>query len=181
MKAWKTLARETVLHFSRFLTVESHTIELPDGRIVPDWPWVIIPDYVNVIPVTPQKEFLCFRQTKYAADGVTLAPAGGMIDPGETPLMAAERELREEMGLAAGEFVFLGSFANDGNRGVGIGHLYLALDAVPVAKTQSDDLEEQELIRLSRAQFRTALLAGEFKIMSWSASAALVLVYLADE
>lgn len=180
MKPWKTLARETVLNFSRFLTVEKHTIELPDGRIIPDWPWVITPDYVNIVAVTAQYEFLCFRQTKYAANGITLAPVGGMIDPGETPLQAATRELREEMGLAAGELVALGQYANDGNRGVGIGHLYLALDCVPVGKTKSDDLEEQQVVRLSLNQFRQALLAGEFKIMSWSANAALALIYLTD-
>ena len=178
MKTWKTLAKRTVLDFSRFLSVESHTIELPDGRIIEDWPWVIIPDYVNVVAVTPAQEFICFRQTKYAAGGITLAPAGGLIEPGEDPLVAAARELREEMGLQAGRLVSLGQYANDGNRGVGIGYLYLALDCVPVERLPSDDLEEQEVLKLTRAQYRAALQAGEFKIMSWSAVAALALLYL---
>lgn len=177
MKPWKTLSREQVLRFSHYLSVERHTIELPDGRIIPDWPWVIVPDYVNVLPVSPDGLFYCFRQVKYAADGISLAPVGGMIDPGETPLEAAHRELREEMGLESDELIFLGQYATDANRGVGTGHLYLALQARRVGSPGSDDLEEQELIQLTRAELRAALLAGEFKIISWAATASLALAY----
>jgi ADP-ribose pyrophosphatase len=180
MKPWKTLSRETILDCGRYLTIERHTIELPDGRILNDWTWVIVPDYINVLAVTPQNEFLCFRQTKYAADGLTLAPVGGMIDSGEDPLTAAKRELREEMGYAAPEWIFLGKYANEANRGVSTGYLYLALEAVQVEKAQSDDLEEQELLVLSRDEIRSALLAGEFKIASWAANVALALVHLEE-
>lgn len=179
MKPWKTLSREKILEFGRWLTVEKHAVELPDGRIINDWTWVIVPDYVNVLAVTPQGEFLCFRQTKYAAEGgLTLGPVGGMIDPGEDPLTAAKRELREEMGRASDNWVFLGKYANEANRGVATGFFYLALNSLPVEKAHSDDLEEQELVLFSRDEICSALLAGEFKIVSWAANIALALVYL---
>ena len=73
------LSRRTILDHSKFLRVEEHAVELPDGRVIPNWCWVITPDYINVVALTPDQRFLCFRQTKYAIDGTTLAPIGGYI------------------------------------------------------------------------------------------------------
>ena len=175
-RSWKTLSRTVVLRHSKYLTVEDHVVELPDGTRIVNWPWLAMPDYVNVVLETAEKSFLCFRQTKYAAEGVTLAPIGGYCEPGEGPLATAEREVREETGYQAETLVHLGSFAADGNRGGGIGHLFLALNARRVQEKVSDDLEEQEFVFLSRSELRRALLAGEFKVLGWTAAIALALI-----
>ena len=179
MQPWKTLARRTLLHCDRFLTVESHTVALPDGRIIEAWPWVITPDYINVVAVTAQGRLVCFRQTKYAIEGVSLAVVGGYLEPGEDALAAAQRELREETGYAAPIWRFLGRYPVDGNRGAGHAHLFLAQDAVPVAEIHADDLEEQQLLLLSREEVEAALDAGEFKCLPWVAAMALALRKLA--
>jgi len=175
MKPWTTLARRTILNHSKYLTVESHTVELPDGRVIEDWPWLITPDYVNVVAVTEEGLFPLFRQTKYAVEGISLAPVGGYLEPGEDPLAAARRELLEEMGYDAPDWTPLGQYAVDGNRGAGTAYLYLARGARQVAAPSSDDLEEQELLSLSRAEVEAALLAGEFKVLGWAAAIALAL------
>ncbi len=108
MKSFRTLSRKTILDRGRFLLVEEHEIELPDGRRIPDWTWIVTPDFVNVIPITDEGDVLCFRQTKYAVEGVSLAPVGGFIDPGEDPLTAAKRELLEETGYEAEDWTSLG-------------------------------------------------------------------------
>ena len=178
MEPWTTRSRRTILDQSPWLSVESHVLELPDGRIVEDWAWVVTPDYVNVVAVTEGRLFLVFRQMKYAVDGPTLAPVAGYLDPGENPLDAARRELREETGYEAREWISLGRYAVDGNRGCGAGHLYLALEACRVAQPDADDLEEQELLTLNRDEVEAALLAGEFKMMAWAAAVALALLRL---
>jgi hypothetical protein len=91
--SWKTLSRRTVLSQSPWLEVEYHQVELPNGRLIPDWPWIKTPDYINVLPETGQGNFLLFRQGKYGLEGSSLAPVGGYIQPGEPPLAAAQREL----------------------------------------------------------------------------------------
>ena len=177
MKPWKTLERRTVLNHSRWLTVENHTILLPDGRQVDDWAWIITPDFINVAAITEDDRFLCFRQSKYAvAGGLTLAPVGGYVEAGEDPLLAAQRELLEETGYQASAWRHLGDYAVDGNRRVATAHLYLAEGARYVQPPHADDLEEQELVLLSRAEVRAALLAGEFKCVSWTAVLALALL-----
>jgi ADP-ribose pyrophosphatase len=180
MQPWKTLARRTILNHSKYLIVENHTVGLPDGRVISDWPWLITPDYVNVLAVTEAGEFLCFRQTKYAVAGTSLAPVGGYLEPGEEPLAAAQRELLEETGYRAAKWSDLGRYAVDGNRGAGTAYLFLARGARQVAQARPDDLEDLQLIHLSRAELETALDAGEFKLVSWAAVVALALRHIKD-
>jgi ADP-ribose pyrophosphatase len=175
MRSWRTLSRRTILDRGRFLMVEEHTIALPDGCTIPGWPWIVTPDYVNVVAVTQHGQFVCFRQVKYAVNGTALAPVGGYVEPGEDPLASAQRELLEETGYQAPEWIDLGHYAVDGNRGVGTAHLFLALQARRAAQRDADDLEEQQLVLLSRSQVDRALLAGEFKVLPWAAALALAL------
>jgi ADP-ribose pyrophosphatase len=175
MRAWETLARRVVLDEGRFLRVEHHTVALPDGQIIEDWAWLALPEYAIVVTVAEDGRFIVFRQTKYAVQGETLAPAGGYLEPGEDPLQSAKRELREETGYEAAEWVPLGHYPVDGNRGAGMAHLYLALEARRVTDPDADDLEEQELLLLSRDEIETALERGAFKVLPWAAAVALAL------
>ncbi len=181
MQPWKTLSRRTILNHSKFLLVESHIVELPDGRVISEWPWVITPDYVNVLAMTPDDEFLCFRQTKYGVEGTSLAPVGGYLEPDEDPLAAAQRELFEETGYKAPRWTRLGHYGVDGNRGAGTAHFFLAQGARRVSEPDADDLEEQELLLLSRAEIEAAITDGEFKSLPWAAVVALALLYLKRE
>jgi ADP-ribose pyrophosphatase len=180
MQAWKTLSRRVILDYSRFLVVEEHAVELPDGQIIPDWPWVITPDFVNVVVVTEDGQFLCFRQTKYGIEGTSLAPVGGFLEPGEDPLVAAQRELLEETGYEAAEWSPLGQYRVDANRGAGMAYFFLAQDARHVTDATPDDLEEQELLHLTRSEMEAALEASEFKVLPWATIVALALRQLEE-
>ena len=177
MQNWRTQARQTVLQAGngRFLKVEYHTVELPDGQVIEEWPWLITPDFVNVVAETAAGEYICFRQTKYAVEGVSLAVTGGYLEQGEDPLTAAQRELLEETGYVAAEWIDLGKYAVDGNRGAGTAHLFLARGAEWRQPIYADDLEEQELLLLTRAEMRAALQRGEFKVLPWATAVALAL------
>jgi ADP-ribose pyrophosphatase len=177
MRQWKTLKKTTILDHGKFLKVEKHTIELPDGRIIDDWPWIVSPDFVLVLPVTDRNTLLLFRQVKYA-DGTSLAPVGGYMEPGENSIAAAKRELREEMGCEAKQWISLGSYPVNGNHGGGKGHLFLALGAHTVGAPIVDDLEEMEKTELSIEEVENKLLEGEVKVLGWSALVALGLLYL---
>ncbi len=175
MQQWKTISRKTILKHSKFLAVEDHSIELPNGRVIENWSWLNMPDYVIVVAMTDAEEFLCFRQTKYAVIGTSLAPIGGYVEPGEDPLATAKRELREETGFESPEWLNLGHYVSDGNHGAGTAHLFLARRSRKVTVPRPDDLEEQRLLRLSKPQLEKALTDGEFKVLAWAAGVALAL------
>ena len=175
MTAWKTRSRRTVFDQPPWLKVEYHEVELPDRRIIPDWAWIKTPDYINVVMETEAGQFLCFRQLKYAVEAPMLALVGGYIEPGEEPLPAARRELREETGYISDEWVYLGSYVVDPNRGFAVGNLFLARHARQVYAIASDDLEDQEMLFFSRDELEAALLRGEFKILAWAAAVSFAL------
>jgi ADP-ribose pyrophosphatase len=180
MQQWTTLSREIILNRGKFLVVENHVVQLPDGRVFDNWPWIITPEYINVAVITEAGKFIVFRQTKYAVEGTSLAPVGGYLESGEDPLAAAKREVREEAGHESPDWISLGHYRVDGNRGAGMGHLYLARRAYRVGDIIADDLEEQELLYLTRAETEAALAAGDFKVLAWATVIALALLHMRE-
>ena len=178
MQTWKTLSRQTMLDMGYFLKVESHTVQLPNGQIIHDWPWLITPDYVNILVETNESRFQIFQQTKYSVDGPTLAPMGGYLRSGENPLEGAQREVLEETGFESKHWVHLGSYRVDANRGIATAHLYLARSSQRVSEPDSDDLEEQQLTYFTYEDLNQALEASEFKILSWAMVVTLGLQYI---
>ena len=55
-------------------------------------------------------EIVLVRQPRAGAGGAVVELPAGTLEPGETPLAAASRELAEECGLAVADWTELGSF-----------------------------------------------------------------------
>jgi ADP-ribose pyrophosphatase len=66
------------------------------------------PAWVNVIAISPDDEILLIKQYRHGIRSVTFEIPGGMVDPGESPLDAAKRELLEETGFTSNEWVLIG-------------------------------------------------------------------------
>jgi ADP-ribose diphosphatase len=64
--------------------------------------------WVNVVPITPDGEIVLIEQYRHGIEAVTLEIPGGMVDPDESPMEAAGRELLEETGYQAAMLVSLG-------------------------------------------------------------------------
>lgn len=113
-----------------------------NGRVVDDWLWIDYHDRINVLveapprPVTDdaaaastengastreETSFIVISQTKYALpNDASLAVVGGIIEPGEEVLTAAQREVREELKVTCRNWKVLGNkFRTDVNRGMG--------------------------------------------------------------
>ena len=115
---------------------------------------------VSVIPgvtvVAIDKEGYCYliREYGYGMGGSSLKLVSGGIDHGETPLKAAKREVREEVGLAGGTWRYLGSIHYYPTILHTVEHLYLVVGTEQIF---SQSVEDSRYIRIVRMLFAKAV------------------------
>jgi ADP-ribose pyrophosphatase len=66
-------------------------------------------DWVNVVAITRDGDIVMVQQHRFGIGKETVETPGGLVDPGESPRDAAERELLEETGYSGGEWSYLGA------------------------------------------------------------------------
>ena len=125
----KTLSREEIYQ-GRVVELHKDRILLPDGResireVMEH------PGGVTIIPVDEQGNVTCVRQYRYPLQRHLLEVPAGKLEKGEDPLECAVRELSEETGLTAEEFVDLGRIYPSPGYSAEILYLYLALGLHP--------------------------------------------------
>ncbi|MBI3284676.1 MAG: NUDIX hydrolase [Burkholderiales bacterium] len=94
-----------------FLKVQKDTVVLPDGNSATR-EYIRHPGAVVVIPVFDDGSVLLERQFRYPLNQVFIEFPAGKIDPGEDPLLCAQRELREETGYTASDWRYLCTIHN---------------------------------------------------------------------
>ena len=102
-RAWRTLHTEYLIR-KPWLTARCDEVQLPDGRIIPEYYVLEYPDWVNVIAITRDGQYVMERQYRHAAGRTCFELPCGVMEKGETPLEAVQRELMEETGYTGGEW-----------------------------------------------------------------------------
>lgn len=85
-----------------WLTARCDKVELPDGRIIPEYYVLEYPNWVNVIAITKDGRFVMEKQYRHGLGVESIAIPCGVMEKGEDPLIAAQRELLEETGYGNG-------------------------------------------------------------------------------
>ena len=166
IKPWKILERTPVYRADPWLTVERQKVQLPDGRIVDDYHRIAFPDCAGTVVQIEDGRYLAARQYRHGPGRVSLTLPGGALNAGESPMDGAKRELREETGYEAPTWKPLGTFTMNANYGCGTMYLFLATGARRTVAANNDDLEEQELVFLTRDELRAAIGTGEVVVLA---------------
>ncbi len=103
-------------------------------------------EWVNVVALTPEDDLVLVRQWRHGVRRVTLEIPGGLVDDGETPREAAERELFEETGYRSDDWRPIGRV--DPNPAIQMNgcHTFLALSARRAGTPSFDATEECALV-----------------------------------
>jgi ADP-ribose pyrophosphatase len=102
----ETTVESELVYQGLFLKVRRDKALLPDGSIH-GREWVVHPGASAILALADDGRVLIERQFRYAMQQVYVEIPAGKIDPGETPLQTARRELLEETGYTAKQWALL--------------------------------------------------------------------------
>lgn len=145
-----TIQTESIFN-GRVISLQVDTVNLPNGKIATR-EIVKHPGAVAVLALHEGKMIVVEQFRKPLERSLVEIPAG-KLDPGETPLEAAKRELEEETGFCSESLRLISSFYTSPGFANEIIHLYVAEDLVPgEVHLDEDEFLDIELITLEQAQ-----------------------------
>lgn len=158
---WRTLHSEYLIR-RPWLTARRDEVQLPDGRVYDEYYVLEYPDWINVIAITDDGRYILERQWRHALGIVSTEICAGVVEKGEQPLAAAQRELEEETGYGGGDWSLL--MVTAPNPGAMTNHCYsyVARGVRRVSDRHLDPTEDIDVLFLSREEVIEKLLHGDF-------------------
>ncbi len=117
---------------------------------------------IAVVPVTKNGELLLIRQFRPVVNNFVIEFPAGLNDKNESLVDAAKRELIEETGYSADDFMFLCEGPLSSGLSTEILSVFLAKDAVPATselkqRYLADETEDIEIIKTPISELHNAL------------------------
>ena len=159
---WETVSSEYL--FRRpWLTVRKDAVRLPDGRINPEFYVLEYPDWVNIIAIDENGQYVMERQFRYGLGKTCYEIPAGVIEKGETPIEAARRELLEETGYGEGEWSPLMTISGNPSTTSNLTHCFLARGVRKISGQHLDATEDITVCLLDEAQVKDLLESDQIR------------------
>lgn len=148
------------IHRWKTISLIEEQVRLPTGHTVTHTT-IEHPGAAVILPVTAQGNIVVIHQFRPSLKKWLLELPAGTIEPGEAPLACAERELEEETGYSAREFIELGQVTPLAGFCDEIQYLYVAKQLSRTARFECDDDEVIEVLELSLEELEQKIITGE--------------------
>lgn len=159
---WRTISSKYL--FNRpWLTARLDVVELPDGRINNEYYVLEYPDWVNVIAITEDGHFVMERQYRHALGINSYELPCGVMEKGETPLEAAQRELKEETGYGGGTWEEIMTVGPNPGSMSNLSHSFLARGVAKITSQKLDSTEDLTVHLLSQDQVLDLMINDQIK------------------
>lgn len=172
---WKKLSEET--YQSGYRSMIKKNYRLPSGEVA-QFDVVDDPPSVAVMAVTPEGMVLTVKQYRPGPECEVWDLVGGYLEPGETPIQAAARELKEETGYA-GDLTDMGATWRGAYTSART-HQFLATNCKRVGDIKQDQHEFIELVPLTKMEFLDLLERGDLTDLGTGFKAAWKLGWLRE-
>lgn len=160
IRAWEVLKSEIKDDYKIF-RLRVDTAKSPRTEGIHQFYILESPDWVNIIPITPEGLVVLVRQFRHGTKEVTLEIPGGLVEPGDSPEEAARRELLEETGYSASGFMYLGAVAPNPAFLTNRCHTFLARDAVRIQEQNQDEKEDIEVLTCRLEEVKHLIRRGQ--------------------
>ena len=147
----------------RWLSVRSDSCVAADGTAIDPYHVVELPDWVNVVALTPARDIVLVREYRHGTAEIALELPSGTIDPGESSLATAQRELLEETGHGGGLWHRTGCNAANPARQNNHVTTFLALDVEKLTQPRPEPGEVMEVLTMPLAALFAGLADGSLQ------------------
>jgi len=147
MKFFEKQVETSTVYNGRVFDIKRDVVLLQNGNEA-EREVVLHPGGVGIVPVTDDNKVLMVRQYRYPIGEELLEIPAGKLDMGEDPFECAVRELSEETGCMADEYVYLGKTYPSPGFCREVLHIYLALNL----HFGEMNLDENELLSVHKIE-----------------------------
>lgn len=160
-RPWRVLKSENILNIGPWLNVRQELVELPSGKQIPTWFVLDYPNWINVIAETKDHQLVMIDQYRHGLGVTKYEIVAGVIDQGETPLQAAQRELLEETGFGGGEWQEYMTLSPNTSCQSNLSYTFLARGVERLRAQEQEETEDINVHVMNREDVYTLLQQGE--------------------
>lgn len=134
---------------------------MPKGVELDDFYILEYPNWINVIAITEEGDFVLERQYRHGTQTIEYEICAGVIEKGEDSLTAAKRELYEETGFGGGVWSLYCVTAPNPAAQINRNYTFLAKGVKKISSQHLERTEDIDVIVLSRDEVKKVLKEGK--------------------